>query len=324
MSTSTYLGRAEELLTTRQESQLGMVWRRFRRHKMAVLGLIIIVSLILLSALAPVLSSFDPYEPTADIDQPPSREHILGTDELGRDLLTRILYAGRISLTVGFTVTLMTTLVGMTVGAVSGYFGGWVDTLAMRLVDFIRTIPSLPLLLVMSKILSSGGFFLTIPLPILTFFGWIMQLKDPRAVQQAMFTIIILAVLGWTAEARLIRGVILSERERTYTEASRALGVSNFSIILRHMIPNSLAPLIVASTLSVGGVIITESALSFLGFGVQPPIPTWGNLLTNAQNDMWLYPWKALYPGLFIFLTSLSFNFLGDGLRDALDPRLKL
>lgn len=321
---ATYAGTAEQLLTTHEESQLRAIWRRFLRHKMAVLGLIIISTLIILSALAPVLTPYDRDEPTAAINQPPSREHLLGTDELGRDYFTRLVYAGRISLTVGFTVVLITTLVGVSIGAVSGYYGGWVDAIAMRVVDFVLTIPSLALLLVMSKILTSGGFFIEIPGPILSLFGVIMAVKDERAVQQAMYTIIILALLGWTTQARLIRGVILSERERTYTEASKALGVSNPMIILRHMIPNALAPIIVASTLAVGSIIVVESALSFLGFGIQPPIPTWGNMLTNAQNDMWLYPWKALYPGLFIFLTSLSFNFLGDGLRDALDPRLKM
>ena len=321
---ATYTGTVEELLTSKEESQIAVIWRRFRKHKMAVLGLIIILGLIILTAAAPYISPYDRDEPTADIDLAPSRAHILGTDELGRDLFTRVIYAGRISLTVGFTVTLLTTLLGVSIGAVSGYFGGWTDTISMRLVDFMLTIPSLPLLLVMSKILSTGGFFLTIPDPALRFFGWIMALKELRSVEQAMYTIIILALLGWTTQARLMRGVVLSLREQTFTEASRALGVSHWNIILRHMIPNALAPIIVASTLGVGNVIVVEAALSFLGFGVQPPIPTWGNLLTNAQNDLWLHPWKALYPGLFIFLTSLSFNFLGDGLRDALDPRLKI
>ena len=321
---ATYSATAEELLTTKQESQLHVIWRRFRRHKMAVLGLVIILSLILMGAFSSYLTPYERDEPTADINLSPSGLHWLGTDELGRDMFTRIAFAARISLTVGFAVTFLTTLIGMTIGSVSGYFGGWVDNLAMRLVDFMLTIPSLPLLLVMSKILSSGGFIIQFPDSVLRFFGWIMAVSDTKSIQQVLYIILILALLGWTSEARLIRGVILSLREQTFTEASRALGVSHTRIITRHMIPNALAPLIVASTLNVGGVIVVEAALSFLGFGIQPPIPTWGNLLQNAQNDLWLYPWKALYPGLFIFLTSLSFNFLGDGLRDALDPRLKI
>ncbi len=321
---ATYSPTAEELLTTKQESQLHVIWRRFLRHKMAVLGLFIVLGLLLMGAFSGYLTPYERDEPTADINLSPSGLHWLGTDELGRDMFTRIAFAARISLTVGFTVTFLTTLIGMTIGSVSGYFGGWVDNLAMRLVDFMLTIPSLPLLLVMSKILSSGGFIIQFPEPVLRFFGWVMAVSDVKSIQQVLYIILILALLGWTSEARLIRGVILSLREQTFTEASRALGVSHTRIITRHMIPNALAPLIVASTLSVGGVIVSEAALSFLGFGIQPPIPTWGNLLQNAQNDLWLYPWKALYPGLFIFLTSLSFNFLGDGLRDALDPRLKI
>jgi peptide/nickel transport system permease protein len=225
---------------------------------------------------------------------------------LGRDLLTRLAYAGRISLTVGFAVAFLETLIGTIIGAFSGYYGRWVDTIAMRLVDLILTLPALPLLLVLSTILR--GIYIP---------------GIPREWTSVVVIIVILSALGWTNAARLVRGTVLSLRAQEFTEASKALGVSDIVIVFRHMIPNALAPVIVAATLSVGTAIIVESALSFLGFGIQPPVPTWGNMLANARTDMFLNPGKALYPGILIFFSVLSFNFIGDGLRDALDPRLK-
>jgi peptide/nickel transport system permease protein len=185
----------------------------------------------------------------------------------------------------------------MLIGAIAGYFSGWVDSVLMRVVDLIITLPTLPILLLLSSIFKGGG------VPML---------------------ILILMALSWTTSSRVVRGVVLSLRNQEFAEAARALGVSDAEIIARHMLPNSLAPIIVAMTLGVGTAIITESALSFLGFGVQLPTATWGNLLQNAQSDMFLAPWKAVLPGFFIFITSLSFNFMGDGLRDALDPRMKV
>ena len=292
----------EQLLTTQEESQLAVTWRRFRRHKLAVLGLIAMSILILLCALAPVISPYDPNRIVlADRNANPTLgwgngKHLLGADELGRDVLTRLLYAGRISLLVGFAATLGSELIGLIVGAVAGYFGGWVDSVLMRLVEFVITLPLLPVLLALSAII--GG-----SVPVL---------------------IVIMVLFYWPTPARLVRGMVLSLREQDFTEAARALGVSDWEIILRHMVPNSIAPIIVDATLSVGSFIILESALSFLGFGVQLPTATWGNMLQNVQKDMWIAPWKAFFPGAAIFITSLSFNFIGDGLRDALDPRLKL
>ena len=181
------------------------------------------------------------------------------------------------------------------------------DSILTRFLDFMTTLPSLPLLMVLQKILSG------IEIPFL-----------PREATSVAIMIGILTLLGWMGPARLVRGQILSLKNQDFAEACRAMGVSDIRIILRHMIPNSMAPIIVSATLGVGGTIIVESGLSFLGFGVQPPTPTWGNMLQNVQKDMWIAPWKAFYPGLLIFLTSLSFNFMGDGLRDALDPRLKM
>ncbi len=305
---------AEALAAPVEESQFIIVWRRFRKHRLALAGGTVILILVLLVIFGPMISPYRytdqarasmnlglfSYDRAGDF-------HIMGTDELGRDMLARLLYAGRISLTVGIAVAFLETLFGMLVGSVAGYYGGWVDSLSMRIVDLFLTLPGLPVLLVLSTLLRG----VSVP-------------GIPREWSSVIVIIFVLAILGWTGPARLIRGMILSLRNQEFTEASKALGVSDISIIFRHMIPNSLAPLIVSATLAVGNAMLVEAALSFLGFGVQPPVPTWGNLLSNARTDMFLNPGKALYPGVFIFLSVLSFNFLGDGLRDALDPRLKM
>lgn len=305
---------AEALAAPVEESQLLIVWRRFRKHRLAFIGGIVITLLVIMVLIVPAASPYDYTEQaTGSMHLAPfstDRQggyHLLGTDEVGRDLFTRLWYAGRISLTVGIAVAVLETFIGMIIGAVSGYYGGWIDSLSMRLVDLILSLPLLPVLLVLATLLR--GF--VIP-------------GLPREWSSVVIIIFVLSVLGWTQPARLIRGMVLSLRNQEFTEASKALGVSDVSIIFRHMIPNALAPLIVSATLSVGNAILVESALSFLGFGVQPPVPTWGNMLANARTDMFLNPGKALYPGVLIFLTVVSFNFLGDGLRDALDPRLKM
>lgn len=255
----------------------------------------------------------------------PSAMHRLGTDELGRDVLSRLMYAARVSVVVGFTATIFSELIGILIGSIAGYYGGLADTLAMRFLDLVLTIPLLPVLLVLSRILATGGgaSILDLPAPVLSLFGKLL-LVAPGTAEQVVWLMIILISFGWMQSARLIRGTILSLRQMEFTDAARALGMPGWQIILRHMIPNSLAPIIVDATLAVGGFIVLEAALSFLGFGIRPPVPTWGNMLSNVQEDMWLYPWKALYPGFCIFITSLSFNFAGDALRDALDPRLKM
>ncbi|GAP62375.1 peptide/nickel transport system permease protein [Ardenticatena maritima] len=291
---------AQQLLTVEEESQWRVILRQFLRHRLAVFGLFVITVFVLLAVFAPLIT---PYDPTrierGKSDLPPLTEgHWLGTDDLGRDMLARLLYAGRISLFVGFTVTLCSITIGTIVGAVSGYYGGLVDSILMRLVDFMLTLPTLPILLVISKIFGKGGNI------------WLI--------------IIVLVAFGWMGTSRLVRGMVLSLKEQEFIEAERALGASTPRIIFMHLLPNSFAPIIVAATLEVGGVIITEAALSFLGFGIQPPTPTWGQMLQNVQSDMWTAPWRAFFPGFFIFMTSLSFNFIGDGLRDALDPRLKV
>jgi peptide/nickel transport system permease protein len=215
---------------------------------------------------------------------------------LGRDVLTRIMYAGRISLVVGYVVALAISVVGALVGAIAGFYGGWLDSLLMRLVDMLISIPLLPLYLILAALIPGGGV------------GRI---------------VLIFTVFGWTTVARLVRGQILSLKTADFVEAGRAMGASESRIILRHLIPNAMAPVIVAATLTVGNAILAESGLSYLGLGIQPPIPSWGNMLQRAQEYLLKASWLAVFPGLFIFFTVLSFNFVGDGLRDALDPRLK-
>lgn len=300
---------AEGLLTPEKESQISVVWRRFRKHRLALVGLSVVGLFILMAIFANLIAPFDPI---ADQDPynknaPPSAEHLLGTDEIGRDVFSRLLYAARVSLMVSFVVTILSTFIGALIGGVSGYYGGWVDNAIQRIVDFLLTIPLLPLLLAFSSLLRG--------------------IKIPFVSEQWSSVIIIsviLIVFGWMGTCRLVRGMALSLRSLDFSEASRALGMSDVRIIVRHMIPNAMAPIIVNMTLGLGGVIVLESALSFLGFGIQPPVPTWGNMLQAAQTGLLGQPAKVFYPGLAIFLTSLAFNYVGDGLRDALDPRLKL
>jgi peptide/nickel transport system permease protein len=255
--------------------------------------------LVIMYAAAVFTPLIAPYKPTAidlfDVQAPPTQEHLLGTDELGRDALTRLMYGSQISLSVGLVATVISTLVGVALGAVAGYYGGTIDNLIMRFVDVMLSFPTLFLLIILA------AYFKTTVLGVM----------------------LIIGLTGWMGVARLVRGEFLSLKEKEFTEAARALGIGDRRIIFRHIMPNALAPVTVAATLNVGYAIIYESALSFLGVGIQPPAASWGNMLTNAQDYIWNAPWLAFWPGLMIFLVVLAFNFVGDGLRDALDPRLK-
>ena len=300
---------AESMLTPEKENQFRIVWHRFIRHRLAVGGLIIILSFIMMAIFAQSLAPYDPitFQDPYIKNAQPSADHILGTDEIGRDVFSRLLFAARISLTVALIVTFFSEIIGAILGGISGFFGGIVDSLIQRIVDFLITIPLLPLLLAFSSILRG------IEIPFV-----------PKQYTSVIVISVILIAFGWMGTCRLVRGMVLSLRALDFSEAARAMGMSNARIITRHMIPNAMAPIIVSSTLSLGGVIVLESALSFLGFGIQPPVPTWGNMLSAAQSGLLGQPAKVFYPGLAIFLTSLAFNYAGDGLRDALDPRLKL
>ncbi|BDG61830.1 oligopeptide ABC transporter permease [Caldinitratiruptor microaerophilus] len=269
-------------------------WRRFARNPLAVAGAAVLLIFIVLALVAPYIS---PHDPAAvdllNVNAPPSRAHPLGTDPIGRDILSRLLYGARISLLVGFTVAAGAVTVGSLVGAVAGYFGGWADTVLMRLVDVMLSYPSL-FLNILVLVLFGGDF---------------------------KYLVLILILNSWMGVARLVRASFLQLREMPYVEAARAIGVPTWRIMLRHLLPGASAPIIVYGTLMVGTAILVESALSFLGLGVQPPQTSWGQMLFKAQEYMLTNPWLAVYPGLCIFLTVLAVNFVGDGIRDALDPR---
>ena len=280
------------------ETYSRLVWRRFRRHRLAVIGGSAAVFLSLVAVLAPW---FAPYRPEqislADRWGVPSRTHPFGTDELGRDVFSRAMHAGRISLSVGYLSALGVAVVGTVAGVAAGYYGGLTDSVLMRVVDILLSVPTIPLYLIMAALLPGGG------------------------VARIIF---IFVLFGWTGVSRLVRSQVLSLRQQDFVEAARALGASELRIMLRHLVPNAMAPIIVATTLAVGGFILGESALSYLGLGIQPPTPSWGNMLQRAQEYVLNASWLAIFPGVLIFITVLSFNFLGDGLRDALDPRLNI
>jgi peptide/nickel transport system permease protein len=322
---------SSEAITTPEEKPWQVIFRRFRKHKLAMISLGIISVIFLTSFFARQISPFKPEElavkdyflSAGAVDESTGRVHYLGTDNIGRDYFSRIIYAGRISLSVALLSVLISTTLGIAVGAYSGFYGGWVDSILMRFIDFMLTIPFLPLLLILSSMLLRNEDLIPIPEVVLEITGKIMLLST-RDARQAVVIIIVLAGTGWLTAARLMRGMVLSLRGQTFTEAAQALGASNARIIFTHMIPNSMAPIIVEATLALAGYIITEAALSFLGFGIQDPIPTWGNMLAATQQFMFDRPYLPLIPGFPIFLCSLTFNFIGDGLRDALDPRLKM
>ncbi len=312
-------------------SQFQVVLNRFLRHRLAVIALSVLAVIVLLAIAAPFIAPFSPTEITVGNDflAPGSqaadgvRVHWLGTDQIGRDYLSRLLYAARISLTVAVTAQIFAVTIGALVGAISGYLGGIVDTVAMRAVEFLLTIPQLPLLLIVSSLVIQNQDAIPIPDALKSFVAWLLIIQ-PRDATQVVLVIAILVAFGWMGDSRLMRGVVLSVKEQTFTEAARALGVSDIRIILAHMIPNALAPMIVSASLNLSGFIIYEAALSFLGLGIQDPTPTWGNMLSAAQSQMFQHPWLPLVSGIPIFLCSLAFNFVGDGIRDALDPRLKM
>jgi peptide/nickel transport system permease protein len=322
---------AEAPRTIKEESPATIVFRRFRRHRLAVVSAFVMAFIFLVSVFAQQLAPFEPdavsvanrFAPPGEVSELNGKVHIFGTDNIGRDYFSRLLYAGRISLTVAILSVLIAEVIGIVVGAVSGFYGGWVDSVLMRFVEFLLTIPQLPLLLIISSMLIRQPDIIPIPDFILNFLGRIMLLR-PSDVRQAMMIVLVLAGLGWLSAAQLMRGTVLALREQTFVEASRSLGASDMRIIFGHMIPNAMAPIIVDASLGLAGYIVAEASLSFLGFGIQDPIPTWGNMLSATQGFMSDRPWLPLFPGLPIFLCSLAFNYIGDGLRDALDPRLKL
>src|SRR3989454_7855601 len=295
MGTSTLVSASAEPAAVRQYGQWRLAAERFIGHRMAFAGIALLAAIALLCAAAPLLSSYDPEKTNLLlIYEAPSAAHLFGTDGLGRDLATRILYGGRVSLTIGVLAALVAISAGTLIGVAAGYYGGLVDGVLMRFVDMMYSFPRLFLLILF------GVLFKGMSLGVI---------------------ILVLGLLSWMTTSRLVRATYLSLREREFVTAARAVGARDRRIIFRHILPNSIAPIIVAASLGVASAIIAESTLSFLGLGIQPPTPSWGYMLKDAQDELNKAPWTAVFPGLAIFLAVVSINFVGDGLRDALDPR---
>ncbi|MGQ9457919.1 MAG: ABC transporter permease [Anaerolineae bacterium] len=271
------------------------LWRRFARNRLALVGLAILFLMVLGAIGAPLVAPYDPNAISYNFLAPPSREHPLGTDDVGRDELSRLIHASRVSLTVGVSVSILTVVIGTLVGSLAGYYGGRVDAWICGGINVLLSIPLIPLAMVL------GAFLKT----------------------TLLFVVLILGFLSWTGVARIVRGEFLSLKEREFVLAARLLGASDWRIIARHILPNVVPSIIVAATLQVAAAILAESALSYLGYGIQPPTASWGNMLQNAQRFFRVNPMLAIYPGALISLTVISINFVGDGLRDALDPRLR-
>ena len=272
-------------------------WQRFRRHRVALIGALVLLILTVAAVAAPVIAANDPDK--VDISayrKGPTVGHVLGTDSSGRDVFSRLLYAGRVSLSVGLVAVAIYTLIGVSLGAISGFYGGWLDASVMRLADIVLSFPSLILIITVVSVLGPSIYNV----------------------------MLVIGLLGWPPIARIVRALFLSLREREFVLASRTIGASNGGIIFRHMLPNALAPVIVAATFGIANAILLEAGLSFLGLGVQPPTPSWGNMLKDAQSLTVLesMPWLWIPPGTMIALAVLAINFIGDGLRDALDPYL--
>ncbi len=300
-----------ETALARPRSMTVLTLRRFTRHRMAVASAVVLVVLCLAALAAPLVEAMLGVDAN-EVDllarfEGPSARHPLGADELGRDVLVRLLYGGRVSLFVALVTAVIAAVIGTAVGLVAGYHGGLADAVLMRVTDGVIALPLLPLLIILAAVDLTK-------LPFLAALG--------EAENASLYRIVlIIALVGWTTVARLVRGSALTLREREYVLAARAQGAGSLRIMATHILPNTVSPVIVATTLSVGNIILFESVLSFLGLGIQPPLPSWGNMLNNAQELIYEAPALAFYPGILIFLTVIAFNFLGDGLQDALDPK---
>ena len=286
-----------------------MAWRRFRRHKMAMFGVCLLIGIILYVIGGAFLFS-EGYSNRNDLSitlSPPSREHPFGTDGTGRDILARSIYGGQISIIIGLCAVVVSVTVGVLIGAIAGFYGGLIDAILMRFTEAMFNIPQLFLLIVLAKFLSGK-------IPTFELLG--------RSFSGSVIVIIgVIGVTSWMYLARIVRAQFLALKEWEFVTAARCVGVRNFGLIFRHILPNSIAPIVVSATLGVAGAIINEAYVSFLGLGVQAPTATWGNMLDQAYHHLDTEPWMWFFPGMLILLTVLSINFLGDGLRDALDPR---
>jgi len=279
-----------------QETPWRLFWRRFRKNKLALAGSLIIVVLFVVAAFAAVLAPHDPFAiDTKKVLQPPSATHLMGTDELGRDVLSRVIWGAKISLLVGFVAVGISVAIGILLGSLAGFYGGLIDSFIMRFVDVMLCFPT---------------FFLILA---------VIAFWEP-SIWKIM---LVIGLTSWMGVARLVRAEFLSLKERDFVQAARVLGGRDSRIIIRHILPNSLAPVLVNATLGVAGAILVESALSFLGIGIQPPDPSWGNMLTAGKDNIEIAWWLSFFPGFAIFVTVMGYNMLGEGIRDAIDPRLR-
>jgi peptide/nickel transport system permease protein len=281
--------------TADEENYRQMVLRRFIKHKLALTGVAIIAVLAVCAVFAPLIAPENPYQVTETFGSGPTAEHLLGTDQVGRDVLSRLIYAARVSLVVGLGTTAISVIIGTILGLISGYFGGRLDMTIMRITDVFMSFPQMMLIMVVVSIIGPG----------------------------LVNMVVILGLLGWPSVARLVRGCVLSIKQADYVKSAVALGFSTPRTLFLHILPNAMAPILVNATFGIANAIIVEASLSFLGLGVQPPTASWGNMLTDAQTLSVLTekPWLWLPPGIMIIISVLSVNFIGDGLRDALDPR---
>jgi peptide/nickel transport system permease protein len=292
---------ALQAIPPRQETMLSLTWRHFRRHKLALTGMFILALLVIGVVAVPWVTQYDPGK-THIVDKylPPSADHWMGTDGLGRDMFIRSMDGGRISLMIGMLAMILAISVGTFIGAIAGFYGGWLDNLLMRFADMMLTLPTFFVAILLTQLLRAGVI--------------------PFLSAGITPIVLVIAFTAWMPVARVVRASFLSLKQKEFVDAARGAGAKNGRIMLRHLLPNAMSPIIVAATLRVGAAIITESGLSFLGFGVQPPIPTWGNMLQHALDEMDYAPWTAILPGFLIFVTVIAVNYIGDGLRDALDP----
>jgi peptide/nickel transport system permease protein len=291
--------------TKSADSPWKTAWRRFTRNRLAVVGSIMIILMFIICFIGPFFSPYNLFDTSSKLKNlPPSSTYWLGTDKLGRDILLRVMLAGRISLLVGLVATTITVVIGSVLGALAGFYGKWVDAVIMRIADIFMALPGLAILIIMGAVMS--------------------DLKvDPG--QRIYYIMVIIGALGWTSLARLVRGQILTLREQEFMQATEALGLKDRRKIFKHLLPNTVPVIIVTATLSVAGAILYESALSFLGIGVVPPTPSWGNMISAANNliDFRKRPWLWIPPGMCILITTVAINLIGDGLRDAFDPKSK-
>ena len=293
-----------------QRSLWNNAFRQFRHHKLAMVGVVIFVSFTIIAFTGPYIWPDEVNAPFAyDTGASPSVRHPMGTDSLGQDIFARILYGGRISISVGLVAAFVAITVGTLVGAAAGYFGGLTDSILMRITDLFLSLPNLPLLLLITYLFKQS------------FMNWSEDATGSRNFGVFALIVLVIGLLAWMPAARLVRAAFLSVKEKEFVEAAESVGANTQMLIFKHILPNVLSPIIVAATLEVGGAIITESALSFLGLGFPSDVPTWGAMLLGANNYLQIYPHEAIFPGAMIFLTVLAINYVGDGLRDALDPR---